>query len=186
MRNRLVCRCVLGLLVASYPGLIAAAQDRGPEPGFKLLEGMVSVLDKAARDSGTVADWNAAILGLAGELKSARDAKKVDDLFAVRYSRLLSAVRQALLKDPQVLYWPMYRSSMIDFIEERTGRTPDWNRLLFTVNDHGGSGVGLAMIIEAVLSEVVSLHIHLETVGRRQGILESYLQKTRKAGEAAK
>jgi len=180
MKTGLVWKCVLSLLIASCPGLVVRAQDRGPEPGFKLLEGVVSVLDRAARNSGTVEDWNAAILGLAGELKSVRAAKKVDDVFAVRYSRLLSAVRQALLKDPQVLYWPMYRSSMIDFIEERTGRVPDWNKLLFTINDHGGSGVGLAMIVDAVLAEVVSLHIHLENAGRRQGILEDYLAKPTK------
>jgi hypothetical protein len=180
MTTRLFWKCVLSLLIASYPGLVAPAQDCGPEPGFKLLEGVVSVLGRAARNSGTVEEWNAAIFGLAAELKSFRAARKVDDLFAVRYSRLLSAVRQALLKDPQVLYWPMYRSSMIDFVEERTGRVPDWNKLLFTVNDHGGSGVGLAMIVDAVLSEVVSLHIHLENVGRRQGILEDYLAKPTK------
>jgi hypothetical protein len=54
----------------------------------------------------------------------------VDDLFALRFGRLLSAVRQAVLTDPEVLYWPMYRHTMMDFIEERTGRVPDWKEVL--------------------------------------------------------
>jgi hypothetical protein len=99
----------------------------------------------------------------------------------VRYSRLLSVIRQAILSDPETLYWPMYRFTIVGFIEERTGQMPDWNKLLFTVNDHGGSGVGLAIIVEAVMTEIVSLHIHLETAQKRQGILEGYLQKAQKS-----
>jgi len=68
--------------------------------------------------------------------------------FRVRYARLLSALRQGLLADPGLLYWPMYRASMMDFIEERTGRPPDWSKLAFVVGDHGGSGVGLAVLVE--------------------------------------
>ena len=177
---------LITLFIASNIALAAPVEKPGEETGFKLLENLVLLLDEAGRQSGTADDWNATIVGLARELKAARDAKYVDALFAVRYSRLLSAVRQALLGDPETLYWPMYRFSMIDFIELRTGRTPDWNRLMFAVNDHGGSGVGLAIIVEAVMSEIVSLHIHLETAQKRQGILETYLQKTQKARQAAK
>jgi hypothetical protein len=121
------------------------------------------------------------VIALAKDLKAAREAKQVDDLFAVRYSRLLSAVRQAVLMDPEVLYWPMYRSSMFDFIEERTGRAPDWKELQFMVDDHGGAGVGLGAIADAVMSEVVSLHIHLENLARRDQILKDYTEKSLKA-----
>jgi hypothetical protein len=68
-------------------------------------------------------------------------------------------------------------SQDIDFIEERTGQMPDWDDLLFMVNDHGGSGVGLGALSDAVMSEVVSLHIHLENVAKRPEILKSYLEK---------
>ena len=74
-------------------------------------------------------------------------SEQVDDLFAVRYSRLLSAVRQADLMDPEVLYWPNYRFTMMDFIEERTGRLPEWKEILFIVNDHGGAGWNNSSII---------------------------------------
>ena len=169
--------CVVILFIASEIAPAAPVQKAGNGTGFQLLEKLVLLLDKAGRDSGTPEDWNAAVLGMAKELKSARAAKQVDDIFAVRCSRLLSALRQALLGDPEVLYWPMYRFSMIDFIEERTGRMPDWNRLQSAVHDHGGSSVGLAMIVEAVMSEVVSLHVHLEASGRRQEILQGYIKK---------
>ena len=98
----------------------------------------------------------------------------------------MSAVRQALIADPEVLFWPMYRYKMVDFIEERTGRMPEWDKLLSVVSDHGGSGVGLAVLVEAVMSEIVSLHIHLETLERRPAVLQGYLermQKTREPGE---
>jgi 3-dehydroquinate dehydratase len=49
------------------------------------------------------------------------------------------------------------------------------------VNDHGGAGVGLAAIADAVLSEVVALHIHLENLSRREGLRQSYLDKGLKA-----
>ncbi len=127
-----------------------------------------------------------AVLSLAKDLKAAHEAKQLDVLFAIRYSRMLSAVRQAVLRDPDVLYWPMYRSKMIDFIEERTGRMPDLDELLFMVNDHGGSGVGLGAISDAVMSEVVSLHLHLETLGRRPEVLKSYMEKGLKEAGAGK
>jgi hypothetical protein len=115
------------------------------------------------------------------EVSAAAAAKSVDPIFVVRYARLLSALRQGLLADPGMLYWPMYRASMVDFIEERTGRPPDWSKLVFVVGDHGGSGVGLAMLVEPVMSEVDSLHVHLESLDRREAILESYMKGAAKS-----
>jgi hypothetical protein len=161
-------------------------QAAADQTGFQLLDRLVVLLVKAAAPAGGSGDIGQGIIALAKELKSAREAKRVDDLFAVRYSRLLSAVRQSILMDPEVLYWPMYRYNMVDFIEERTGRIPDWKDLLFIVNDHGGAGVGLGMIADAVMSEVVSLHIYLETLTRRPEILKSYMDKGMKAAGAEK
>ncbi len=53
-------------------------------------------------------------------------------------------------------------------------------------NDHGGSGVGLAMLAEAIMSEVVSLHIHLEPLDRRQAILQGYLEGTKKPQDSGR
>jgi len=145
--------------------------------GFQFLDRLVVLMVKSVAPGKGTVDIGPDIIRLAKELKAAREAKTVDDLFAVRYGRLLSAVRQALLMDPEVLYWPMYRYTMVDFIEERTGRIPAWKDILFIVNDHGGAGVGLGMIADAVMSEVVSLHLHLENLARRPEILQSYLDK---------
>jgi hypothetical protein len=165
-----------------------AGTTEGPadQAGFQLLDRLVGTIVKAVGSGSGSADLDQNILLLAKELKSAREAKRVDDLFAVRYSRLLSAVRQAAIKDPEVLFWPMYRDNMVNFIEERTGQMPDWKDLLFMVNDHGGSGVGLGAISDAVMSEVVSLHIHLENLERRPEILKSYLEKGMKDSGVAK
>ncbi len=172
------------IFVAFIPaGLAQAPAD---QTGFQLLERLIVLLVKAAAPGGGSGDIGPDIIALAKELKSAREAKKVDDLFAVRYSRLLSVVRQAVLMDPEVLFWPMYRYKMVDFIEERTGKIPDWKELLFIVNDHGGAGVGLGFIADAVMSEVVSLHIHLQTLDKRADILKSYMEKGMRAAEAEK
>jgi hypothetical protein len=181
MRKKIQCLWILSLVVASSLAVAEPIQKPRDETGFKLLNELVILLDRAGQGSIDTNAVNTSLLGLAKELKTARDAKRVDALFAVRYSRLLSALRQALLTDPELLYWPMYRFSMVDFIEERTGRMPDWDKLLFVVNDHGGSGVGLAMLVEAVMSEVVSLHVHLETLERRPVILQEYLERMQKA-----
>ena len=159
------------------------AQAAADQTGFQFLARLVVLIVKSAAPGGSPADIGPDIVQLAKELKAAREAKKVDDLFAVRYSRLLSAVRQALLMDPEVLYWPMYRYTMVDFIEERTGRIPAWKDILFIVNDHGGAGVGLGMIADAVMSEVVSLHLHLENLARRPDILQGYIDKGLKAAK---
>jgi len=167
------------LAVPSQPpaGQGAKAVDQA---GLKLLTDLVVLLDKGGQGALDATALSAGVLALARDLRTAHDGKRVDPLFAVRYSRLLSALRQGLSSDPELLYWPMYRQSMIDFIEERTGRAPDLDKLSFVVRDHGGSGVGLGMLAEAVMAEVVSLHLHLETLDRRQAILESYLEKTRR------
>jgi len=180
MKKNLVVLSVAVLLVA--PGRLLAGQTgkAGDEAGYKLLSDLVLLLDKGGRGAADATALNAGVVELARELKTARESKRVEPLFAVRYSRLLSAIRQGLSSDPELLYWPMYRHAMIDFIEERTGRMPDLDKLSFVVNDHGGSGVGLAMLAEAIMSEVVSLHIHLETLDRRQAILQSYLEGTMK------
>jgi hypothetical protein len=176
----------IGLGLAAFLILAVSAWGSLPQAaptgaGIQLLERLISCVVKGAAPGGKAADIGPEIIALAKELKSAQAAKKVDDLFAVRYSRLLSAVRQALLMDPEVLYWPMYRSAMLDFVEERTGKRPEWKDVLFIVNDHGGAGVGLGFIADAVMSEVVSLHIYIETLDKRAGILKSYLDKGMKA-----
>ncbi len=158
----------------------------GRPPGYDLLDRLVAAVVMAAAPGAGEIDIGPEIIRLAKDLRAAREAKKVDDLFAVRYSRLLSAVRQALLMDPEVLYWPMYRDSMADFIEERTGQAPDWKDLLFKVNDHGGAGVGLGTIADAVMNEVVSLHIHLDTADKRPDILKGYLERSMGAAGAKK
>jgi hypothetical protein len=172
---------MLALLVTAGAALAAEAQKPQAEIGYRLLSDLVILLDQAGKGTIDTAALSGGVIGLAKELKSAREAKRVDALFAARYSRLLSAVRQSVLADPELLYWPMYRFSMVDFIEERSGRMPDRDELLSVVNDHGGSGVGLAMLIDAVMSEVVSLHIYLETLDRRPAILQSYLAGIPKA-----
>ena len=175
--HRLTTLIVAAVLVAVASSAAGQGQAAADPAGYQFLDRLVVLLVKAAAPGGGGQDIGPDIIALAKELKAAQTAKRVDDLFAVRYSRLLSAVRQALLMDPEVLYWPMYRSTMVDFIEERTGQTPDWKRLLFVVNDHGGAGVGLGMIADAVMSEVVSLHIHLDNLAKRPEILKSYLEK---------
>ena len=177
-------RCALlmvVIVVSPALSVLADAEPAAPYPGHALLSDLVAVVDQAARGAADAAATNTALLTLAKKARAAADAKTVDPIFAVRYSRLLSALRQGLLADPGLLYWPMYRASMMDFIEERTGRPPDWNTLLFVVGDHGGSGVGLALLVEPVMSEVVSLHIHLESMDRRQAILESYMKGAAKS-----
>jgi hypothetical protein len=173
------------LTLATFPAAGPAQAPVG-QAGFQLLDRLVVLLVRSVAPGAKPVDLDQAVLSLAKNLKAAREAKQVDELFAIRYSRMLSAVRQAVLRDPDVLYWPMYRSRMIDFIEERTGQMPDLDKLLFMVNDHGGSGVGLAAISDAVMSEVVSLHLHLETLGRRPDVLKSYMEKGLKEAGAGK
>jgi hypothetical protein len=172
---------VLVATLAAGPGQEAPT----PPQGFQLLDRLVTLMVKAVAPPGG-GDIGPDVIALAKDLKAARQAKQVDDLFAVRYLRLLSGVRQALLMDPEVLYWPMYRSAMFDFVEERTGRAPDWKELEFMVNDHGGAGVGLGAIADAVMSEVVSLHIHLENLSRREQISKDYADKSLKAAGVLK
>ena|GEM_PF-713598 len=178
---------VFGIALFAASSQAAPGQAAKDQAGFQLLERLVVLLVKAgAPGGGGGGDAGQDIVALAKEMKAAQAAKQVDDIFAVRYSRLLSAVRQAVTMDPEVLYWPMYRFSMFDFIEEKTGQMPDWKRLLFIVNDHGGAGVGLGFIADAVMSEIVSLHIHLETLAQRPEILKAYLDKGMKAAVPGK
>ena len=178
---------VFGIALFAASSQAAPGQAAQDQAGFRLLERLVVLLVKAgAPGGGGGGDVGQDIVALAKEMKAAQAAKQVDDLFAVRYARLLSAVRQAVTMDPEVLYWPMYRFSMFDFIEEKTGQMPDWKRLLFIVNDHGGAGVGLGFIADAVMAEIVSLHIHLETLAQRPEILKAYLDKGMKAAGPGK
>jgi hypothetical protein len=176
---------VVLMTLAGY-GRAGTGQAPADQTGFQLLDRLVIAMVGAVAPGRSSVDLDQKILLLAKELKSAREAKRVDDLFAIRYSRILSAVRQSVIQDPEVLYWPMYRFPMIDFIEERTGKMPDWDDLLFMVNDHGGSGIGLGALSDAVMSEVVSLHIHLENLDKRPDILKNYLEKGMKGLGAGK
>jgi len=182
------------IMVASFIGLMVAAALAAPAPGqtksdragFQFLDRLVVLMVRSVAPGGAPVDTGQETVLLAKDLKAAQAAQRVDDLFAVRYSRLLSAVRQAVTMDPEVLFWPMYRFTMMDFVEERTGRLPEWKDILFIVNDHGGAGVGLGLIADAIMSEVVSLHIYLETLGKRPEILKSYLDMGLKAAGPGK
>jgi hypothetical protein len=175
-----------GIILAATLGAVVPAQASTEPVGIQLLNRLVVLMVKSAAPGGGAGDIGQEVVLLAKELKAAHEDNRVDDLFAVRYSRLLSAVRQAVLTDPEALYWPMYRYTMVDFIEERTGRIPDWKEIQFIVNDHGGAGVGLGMLADAVMSEVVSLHIHLETLAKRPEILRGYLERGMKAAGSGK
>jgi hypothetical protein len=176
--SRIIASTLVGLALAGAAVIPCVAQEPADPVGFQLLERLVVLVVKSAAPGGPGAeDAGQEIVALARDFKAAREARRVDDLFAIRFSRLLSAVRLAVLRDPEVLYWPMYRSSLAEFIEERTGRPPDWKALEFMVNDHGGAGVGLGAIADAVMSEVVSLHVYLETLPKRPDILQAYLDK---------
>ena len=168
---------LMGVVLGVAMSAAEPAQVPADQAGSQFLDRLVALMVKSAAPGGGAGDIGPEVVLLAKDLKAAHEAKRVDDLFAVRYLRLLSAVRQAVLMDPEVLYWPMYRFTMMDFIEERTGRLPEWREILFIVNDHGGAGVGLGMLADAVMSEVVSLHIHLETLARRPDILKGYLER---------
>lgn len=174
------------LLVATAVPAEGQAPAAAAHPGFDLLDRLVVLLVGAAAPGGGGKDIGPGVILLARDFGSAKDAGKIDGLFAVRYSRLLSVVRQAATMDPAGLYWPLYRYALAEFIEGRTGRAPDWKDLEFMVNDHGGAGVGLGAVADAVLSEVVELHLHLENLSRLDGIRQSYLDKGLKAAGAVK
>jgi hypothetical protein len=186
-RNRISARTLVGFVLIATAVLPAAAQEPADRVGFQFLERLVVLVVKSAVPGGSGAgDIGQEIVALARDFKAVREAKRVDDFFAVRYTRVLSAVRQGVISDPELLFWPMYRYNMIDFIEERTGRIPAWKDTMFIVNDHGGSGVGLGMLADAIMSEVVSLHVYLETLAKRPDILKSYLDKGMSAAGAAR
>jgi hypothetical protein len=167
---------LLGVMIPA--ALVSQEPGRMPpdHAGYQLLERLAVLVVTAAAPSGN-GEIGPDLVDLAKDLKVARGAKRVDDLFAVRYGKLLSAVRQGILRDPEVLYWPMYRHTMMDFIEERTGRMPDWKEILFHVENHGGSGVGLAILADAMMSEIVSLHVHLENRERRSALIQLYMER---------
>ena len=185
-RHRVVVMIIVVLVAGAWATAATRQTAAGPEVGFKLLERLVVLVVGAAAPGGGGGDVGQGVILLARDLQSAKDAKKIDDLFAMRFSRLLSAVRQAATMDPAGLYWPMYRYALAEFIETRTGRAPDWKDLEFMVNDHGGAGVGLGAVADAVLSEVVALHLYLENLSRLDAIRQSYLDKGLKAAGAVK
>jgi hypothetical protein len=167
---------ILALGAGSAAGLAGQASTAADPSGFRLLERLVSILVKAA-SPGAPGNPQDEIISLAHETKGARDAQKVDDVFAARFSRLLSVARIAVNPAPQPSDWPMIRFLMMDFIEQTTGRMPEWKDVLANIEHHGGPGIGLALLADAILSEVVSLHIHLRTLPERPSILKSYMDK---------
>jgi hypothetical protein len=171
---------ILALGAGSVAGLAAQAPAAADPSGYRLLERLVSILVKAASPGATGSPQDE-IISLAREVKGVRDAQKVDDVFAARFSRLLSVARFAVNPAPQPSDWPMIRFLMMDFIEQTTGRMPEWKDVLANIEHHGGPGIGLAMLADAILSEVVSLHIHLETLPRRPDLLKDYMEKGMKA-----
>jgi hypothetical protein len=97
------------LAVAVAAATPVRTQTSPRPPGFALLSDLVALMNQAARGAAQPAAASADLLGLAKRLQTAAAEKAVDPIFAVRYTRLLSALRQGLLADPGMLYWPMYR-----------------------------------------------------------------------------
>jgi len=185
-RSVIAAAIIAGLFVGSSATAATPQTPAGREDGFLLLDRLVVLVVVSAAPGRGSGDVGQGVILLAKDLKSAKETGKIDDLFAVRYSRLLSAVRQAATMDPAGLYWPLYRYALAEFIEGRTGRAPDWKDLEFMVKDHGGAGVGLGAVADAVLSEVVALHLYLENLSRLDEIRQSYLDKGLKAAGAVK
>ena len=99
-KARLMALIAAGLFAAAAMSAAQPAQAEASKAGYELLDRLVTLLVKAAAPGSGSGDIGQEIVLLAKEAKAAQGAKRVDDLFTVRFSRLLSAVRQALLMDP--------------------------------------------------------------------------------------
>ncbi len=171
--------------MAATFGAVVPAASLTRSRGHSVPEPSVVLMVKSAAPGGA-GDIGQEVVLLAKELKAAHEDNRVDDLFAVRYSRLLSAVGRPFSRPrgPLLADVPLQHGRISSM--ERTGRIPDWEEIQFIVNDDGGAGVGLGMIADAVMSEVVSLIFTWRLWPKGRKILRGYLERGMKAAGSGK
>jgi len=118
-----------------------------------------------------------ALLTLAKKARAAADAKTVDPIFAVRYSRLLSASGRAARGPGPALLADVPRVD--DGLHRGAHRAPaGLEHAALRVGDHGGSGVGLALLVEPSCRRS-SACTSISRAWTGAAILESYMKARR-------
>jgi hypothetical protein len=163
---------ILGaLFLASFSFGAAAAEAKA---GFALLENLTKEVVTAAKNEISAAEVEDRLNGLIAEAKKAHSSELIDPYFFKRYSALLAFIKLGLTADdPEGILWPLIERGAGDYIRSVTGSEPPGS-LKANYAQHGA--VGLASISSAVISEVTTLHLYLETKDRRPEVMKYYLQ----------
>jgi len=163
---------ILGaVLLTSFSFGIAVPEEKA---GFALLENLTKEIISAAKSEGSGGPVEDRLNGLIAEAKSARSAELIDAYFFKKYTALLAFIKLGLTADdPEGILWPLIERVAGDYIRSVTGSEPPTS-LKAGYAHHGA--VGLASISTAVISEVATLHLYLETKDRRAEVMKHYLQ----------
>jgi hypothetical protein len=163
---------ILGaVLLASFSFGAVVAEEKA---GFALLENLTKEIVSAAKNEVSAAPVEDRLNGLIAEAKKARSGELIDAYFFKKYTALLAFIKLGLTADdPEGILWPLMERVAGDYIRSVTGSEPPGS-LKADYAQHGA--VGLASISTAVISEVTSLHLYLETKDRRPEVMKHYLQ----------
>jgi hypothetical protein len=163
---------ILGAVLPAALSFSAAAAEA--KAGFALLESLTKEIVTAAKDEISAAQVKDRLNGLITEAKKARSSELIDPYFFKKYAALLAFIKLGLTADePEGILWPLMERVAGDYIRSVTGSEPPGS-LKANYAQHGA--VGLASISSAVISEVTTLHLHLETKERRPEVMKFYLQ----------
>lgn len=157
--------------LASLSFSVAVPEEKA---GFALLENLTKEMISAIKSEGSSAPVEDRLNGLIAEAKRARAAELIDAYFFKKYTALLAFIKLGLTADdPEGILWPLMERVAGDYIRSVTGSEPPTS-LKADYAHHGA--VGLASISTAVISEVATLHLYLETKDRRAEVMKHYLQ----------
>jgi hypothetical protein len=163
-----------GTVLASGMGSLDQYRSKGNEAGYSLIDTLIGAFQNMAEAGiGGYEAINSGLQELMGDLKKAREQKKVDMVFYNRYKRMLVVMKLAIIDkeyDRESILGELISGQLQKFVFDVSGKKVDLSTLKT-------KSVGIGVIAAAVADELLNLHQYLDGKKYRQDLLKSYQRK---------
>lgn len=157
---------LISILILSAWPLIGLYPDKENPSGTELLDSLVlSFKELASSGKGGYEAVNQVLQNSMSGLKKAKEQGRIDAVFYMRYKRMLTIMKLAIIDtpyDPEGILDDFILKELNSFDEDVTG--------IKSEREHRGIGA----IAGAIAEEILNLHIYLDGLKNRDKLIQKY------------
>jgi hypothetical protein len=150
-------------LVADDPGAVPVDK----KVGYALLDAIAQTFQEMAMTgTGGVEKVTQAVHQFMVDARKAKEQKQIDDIFFVRYQRILAIIKLAVAPDPEGILVPIFDQELARFVREVLGE--DWK---------GSGPAAIGQVANAIADEIINLHLYLDNIETKEKLRKAWDEK---------